>query len=328
MSVNLLLSYAYHAKTDLTAVRRRMHCGGLIVDSGAFSAFTVGKTIRLDEYCAYLERHRGAWDHAITLDKIGDPAATRRNTARMHERGLPVMPVFTAGETLAEFDAMVRDHQYVAVGGLVGSGLRVGASSVPVLAARLGMLQRRAQRQGGGIHALGVGSMAVLHRARPYSADTSTADSVVSYGNVLVFDGRMLRQVHVTAPAQMARYRDVLTSHGIDVAAILNHGRIPPRFKPHLMAAHSVAYACADEVLSRHGVPAPREGWRPGTVLYVAPNGPGTVDLVTAVDTRLHTGDGPSVWTRYGRRHTCYRRPGVTALPAPSGTTTTDRSPA
>lgn len=307
MAVNLLLSYAYHDKTDVGAVRARMACGALMIDSGAFSAHTQGKRINLREYAAYLHAHRAAWDHAITLDKIGDPAITRRNTRRLHEQGLPVMPVFTRGETLASFDAMVRDHRYVAVGGLVGGGLRVGSGSVGVLSARLGMLQARAVRGGGGIHALGVGSMKVLHAARPYSADTSTADSVVAYGNILLYDGTILRQVHVAAPAQVRRWRDVAAAHGIDLAGMVRGGKIPRGLYGPLMAAHGLAYACADEVLGVRAVPAPGPGWRPGTVLYMAPSGVPSAEAFTAADGAMHGGTAPPVWRRYGRGHVCHR---------------------
>jgi hypothetical protein len=117
VAVNLLLSYAFHSATKLSDVRRDLVCGRLMIDSGAFTAWTKGYKIDVDEYAEFLERWRGCWDHAITLDVIGDGKASARNTRKLHERGLPVMPVFTRGDTLADFDAMVAEVGYVCVGG-------------------------------------------------------------------------------------------------------------------------------------------------------------------------------------------------------------------
>ena len=89
MAVNLLLSFAYHADTDLRTIRTRLRCGQLMIDSGAFTAYTSGRRIRVYDYARYLTRWAGVWDHAITLDRIGDPANTRRNTRMLHERAWP-----------------------------------------------------------------------------------------------------------------------------------------------------------------------------------------------------------------------------------------------
>ena len=204
------------------------------------------------------------------------------------------MPVFTMGETLAELDAMVREHRYVAVGGLVGGGLRVGRESIGPLTRRLGMLQRRALDAGGGIHALGVGSCQILHAARTYSADTSTAESVTNYGNVLFYDGRGLRQVHACTPRDprwrdTLRWRDHILAHGIDLAAVARHGRIPARSKRALMIGFVTGYACADEMLRRHDV-LPPTGGPPGTILYIAPASSGSAHYALDADERLHNG--------------------------------------
>ncbi|GAA1246616.1 hypothetical protein GCM10009609_07640 [Pseudonocardia aurantiaca] len=181
MAVNLLLSYAFHESTDLAKLRRGLVCGQLLLDSGAFTAHTTGRTITLDAYAKFLERWRGCWDHAITLDVIGDPRKTAAHTRKLHERGLPVMPVFTRGDSVTEFDAMVRDAGYVAVGGTVGLGTKPQRE-------RVTMLQRRAQDLGGGIHALGVGAISTLRPARPYSADASSVSGAFRFGTVVYFD--------------------------------------------------------------------------------------------------------------------------------------------
>lgn len=242
MAVNLLLSYAFHGTrmldTDLGAVRRELVCGRLMVDSGAFTAYRTGKPVDLVEYAEWLERWRGTWDHAVTLDVIGNPTASHRQTARLHSRGLPVMPVFTIGDKLAEFDAMVRDSRYVCVGGLVGRGVQRPVRD------RIAMLQRRAAETGGGIHALGVGNAESLRRAHPYSADASVISAAFQYGNVVYWDGRRVHNCGVREKrAQLIRDRDHITAQDIPLGALLRAGRLPAgrnrgrahrRLHPHL----------------------------------------------------------------------------------------------
>jgi hypothetical protein len=305
MSVNLLLSYAFHRRTDLAAVRRDLVCGRLLIDSGAFSAGS--KPVQLDDYAAYLQRWSGYWDHAVTLDVIGDPTASRVNTRRLHTRGLPVMPVFTRNDTLPEFDAMVRDCRYVAVGGLVGLPRRVQL-------ARVAMLQRRAAELGGGVHALGIGSLAIIRASRCYSADASTVTSVFRYGTVVYFTGRDLRQAVMTHRARWVRDRDHMRDHGIDLAPLLARGRMPkPSEGPardELVQAMTFAYAAADEYLKTiTPVPAPTPSEPAGPHLYTAANSTG-IAASAVCDRLIHTTGAvlPRIWDRYGRSHRCHVR--------------------
>lgn len=300
MAVNLLLSYAFHADTRLDAVRRDLVCGRLMIDSGAFTAYTKGRRITVAEYAAYLHRWRRCWDHAITLDVIGDPAASRANTRTLHEQGLPVMPVFTRTGTLAEFDAMVADCGYVAVGGLVGVQTSVQLK-------RVTMLQRRAQNAGGGIHALGVGSLRTLRASRPYSADASSVSSAFRFGSVVYFDGRDIRNVPLADRARLNQDRDHIRNHGIDLALLVSTGRMPSRengARQKLMRAMALAYAAADEHLKAMGtVPAPRTTAGEGTHLYHAVIGHerggsagDELHQISALDRQLHP-DGTHLYS-------------------------------
>lgn len=285
MAVNLLLSYAFHERTNIGAVRRNLVCGRLMVDSGAFTAWSKGRPISLDAYAGFLERWRGCWDHAITLDVIGDGKASAANTRKLHERGLPVMPVFTRGDSLAEFDAMVADVGYVCAGGLVGLPTKTQL-------ARVQMLQRRAQDAGGGIHALGIGSMATLRAARPYSADASSVSGAFRFGTVVFFDGREIRNVPITDRARLARNRDHLRAHGVDLAKLATTGRMPGQHdgRKQLMQAMSLAYACADEWLrASHPVPPPRRLAQAGTHLFssISPHA-SEADWASELDANLH----------------------------------------
>lgn len=315
VAVNVLLSYAFHAKTDLGAVRRNLVCGRLMIDSGAFSAHNSGTVIDRAEYAQFLRRWWGCWDHAITLDAIGDPATTRVNTRWLHEQGLPVMPVFTPGDTLPDFDAMVRDHGYVCVGGLVGLPPRTQR-------ARVRMLQQRAQRAGGGIHALGIGSLALLRASRPFSADASSVESAFRFGSIVYYDGRTVRCTPITNRDRLSRDIQRIRAHGIDLASIATRQRMPTYTdggSGPLLRGMSTSYAVADDVLkSELPVPDPHND-RAGTHLYSSVMKSIAARYASSLDTLLHSEEEPPlIWAQHAHLHTCHANERITADAAAS----------
>jgi hypothetical protein len=309
VAVNILLSYAYHYRTDLHEVRKKLICGRLMIDSGAFTAHTSGAVIGLQDYGNYLLENRGAWDTAVTLDVIGDPVASRANTLKLHGMGLPVMPVFTRNDSLAEFDAMVRDSRYVCVGG-------AGGMSQTALLKRVALLQRRAEDLGGGVHALGMGAIAHLLKARPYSSDASNISGAFRFGTIMIFDGRAVRGIGVRDKDGMRANLSTLHAHGVDVAGLAAIGRMPTASgdgtmtRAQLMGAMGLAYAAADEYLkTKASVPVP-EGVtdNPGTHLFSAIPNTQYLKPTIEMDWSLHHDQDfrPGIWSRYGRKHLCH----------------------
>jgi len=253
MAVNVLLSFAFHGKTNLGDVQKGLRGQGLLmVDSGAFTAFTSGKKITVADYAAYLRDWHGAWDTAVTLDVIGDHHATMRNTLKLHEMGLKVLPVYTFGTPMAELDAMVKEFDYICVGGTVPFTQQREQLSKYHKAVRL-----RAAANGCAVHALGVGSPPALLKIQPYTADSSAASSAPVYGNVLVWDGTALRSV---TKDRALRYAKVLRAHGIH-PGLVQAGRAWEQGRRITTGAVGfLAVAIADEFLKRRfSSPAPGE---------------------------------------------------------------------
>jgi hypothetical protein len=79
----------------------------IILDSGAYSVWKLGKQINLPEYCDYIDRNRDWIAHYVNLDVInpGNPeaaaAASFENLVYMRSRGLDPMPVFHVGEDIS-----------------------------------------------------------------------------------------------------------------------------------------------------------------------------------------------------------------------------------
>lgn len=251
--LNILLSFAYHTKTDLHAAKRRLRGNGLLMlDSGAFTVHSTGKEIKLDEYAAFLRHWAGAWDSAVTLDVIGDSKATARNTLKLHGMGLPVLPVFTFGTRMAELDAMAKDNPYICVGGTVGYTKQRSA-----LTDYLAAVRRRAASHGCSIHTLGVGSLPTITAVRPFTSDSSRASGAPTYGSVLVWDGERLRTVH---PDEATRFAVHLRRHGVHPGIVASGRAWEPARRINTGAAGFLAVARADEHLKRlYRSPAPSQ---------------------------------------------------------------------
>lgn len=297
----MLLSFAFYSRDDIGKYRAKMPCGRLLIDSGAYTAASVGKTISREEYGEFLETWKGSIDHAVTLDVIGDPKATAANTRWLHNRGHKVLPVFTRGGSPAEFDAMVRDCGYVCVGGGVGM-------PPAVVIRRLSALQRRAEELGGGIHALGVGNMNGLRKIRPYSADASNVSATFIYGSLSCYDGRNLRTIAHTDRARVKAHLPHFKAAGIaaSVTEVIRTGKMPRgEGRRVLMRGMVVGGAAADEDATRFNVPVPHGvNDTPGTHMYMAVTGGFLAPVTAGVDTLIHDPEwSVPLWDRYRQRH-------------------------
>lgn len=94
------------------------------MDSGAFSAKTLGAEISLRRYCQWLQRHKKAIDHYAVLDAIGSDRTSAQTTwdnqMRMEsEFDLAPVPCFHYGEPFEYLEKYVEGWDYIALGGMV-----------------------------------------------------------------------------------------------------------------------------------------------------------------------------------------------------------------
>lgn len=183
-----LISFHYYRRTDLDELAEAAGAPELtfLADSGAFSAYTQGAQVRLEDYAAWLER----WAHRVhayaSLDVLFDPEATMANTARLRELGAKdAMPVFHLGSPMEVFERYVAEEPYVGVGGMASGTLTMKDAR---LWKYLDVLHGKAAAAGTRLHGFGLSSWPVVKRFPWYSFDSSTAGSGYRYGRVLVFD--------------------------------------------------------------------------------------------------------------------------------------------
>jgi hypothetical protein len=114
-SYPVLESYAY---LPLVKHQLRREHPDFFLDSGAFTAWSQGKEVDLEEYCDFILEHKDKVTCYAGLDVIGDYKATIKNVDRMIARGLMPIPTFHYGEPYFVLDEY-KKFPYIAIGGIV-----------------------------------------------------------------------------------------------------------------------------------------------------------------------------------------------------------------
>jgi hypothetical protein len=91
----------------------------IFLDSGAFSAFTKGVSIDINEYINFIKQYQNHLEIYANLDVIGDPEATLKNQKIMEEADLSPLPCFHYGEPIKYLKQYIQNYDYIALGGMV-----------------------------------------------------------------------------------------------------------------------------------------------------------------------------------------------------------------
>lgn len=178
-------------------------------DSGAFTVWTKGTTITLDEYCGFLRSLPFEPDRYLVLDVIGDPEGSRRNFDLMVERGFHPTPIVTRGDDPAVLDYYYQHADLVGLGGVTAAN----RASVAWCGA---MMEHVGDRQA---HILGMTRLEWIKKLRPWSTDSSSWLQAARYGmvNVYMGHGKMFRvQPRSMTERPPQRVAERIRRYGID----------------------------------------------------------------------------------------------------------------
>lgn len=181
-----LLSYAFLSDWAKEAFRFWVENGRddvhVLLDSGAFSAKTLGTKIEIEAYCNYVEQHREVLAAYFVLDVIGDAEASQRNYEYMRRRGLDPLPVYHVSvEPLSVLEGILAQRPgYVALGGMASeratrAELRLNLDACWRVIERFWPVK---------VHGLGVMAQWALERYPFYSVDGSSAIVAAGMGRV------------------------------------------------------------------------------------------------------------------------------------------------
>jgi hypothetical protein len=191
---HILESWHYVGKQSFVD-HMRNNKAQIFLDSGAFSAYTLGVKLSVEEYCDYIYRN---WDiirgdgrsmMASVLDGIGDPEETWRNQHEMerifkekHRVDWKPLPCFHAGEPEHFLESYVKNYEYITLGGMVGS-------STQSLAVWLDRMWENYLTDGSGrprckVHGFGITSRPLMERYPWASCDSSSWIQSAAFGAI------------------------------------------------------------------------------------------------------------------------------------------------
>lgn len=185
---HILESYHYIGKQRYVDDIRRNN-DNVFLDSGAFSAYTLGIELSVAEYCDYILRNldiikvEDGTLIASVLDGIGDPLQTYRNQLEMEARGVRPLPCFHAGEDERYLEWYVANYEYITLGGMVGS-------STKQLMIWLDRMWNNYLTDGAGnarikVHGFGITSVPIMDRYPWHSCDSSSWIQSTAFGTIV-----------------------------------------------------------------------------------------------------------------------------------------------
>ena len=188
---NILESYHYIGSQRYID-QMRADDARVFLDSGAFSAYTLGVEIDLPTYCDYIKRNMDLWRvedgvvMASVLDGIGDPLKTYQNQLHMEQLGAKPLPCFHAGEDERYLEYYVQNYEYITLGGMVGS-------STKQLCIWLDRMWERYLTDGSGrprlkVHGFGITAIPIMERYPWYSVDSSSWIQSAAFGSIITPD--------------------------------------------------------------------------------------------------------------------------------------------
>lgn len=229
---HLLESYHYINKDSyVNAIREKGD--KVFVDSGAFSAFTLGVKIDLPTYCDYIKKNsdiilvEDGILIASVLDGIGDAQETYDNQMAMESLGVRPLPCFHAGEDERYLDHYVKNYEYITLGGMVGS-------STKQLMIWLDRMWEEHLTDGAGnalikVHGFGITSIPIMERYPWHSCDSSSWIQSAAYGTVITPDHGPLtvsdkspsrhdagQHVNTLTPMENQHIREMFVAQGFD----------------------------------------------------------------------------------------------------------------
>lgn len=197
-----LFSYWYYRKVQqrqkLAKETKPWHAdpeAEIFIDFGAFSTFTQKAKINVADYCKFIREIKPTIYAA--LDVIGDPEASAKNTEVMEkEFNLKPIPCYHLCEDYKYLRAMIKDHDYIALGGMVGAG---SVKLVPWLDNTWSIIMKEKPKLK--VHGFGMTILDLIEKYPWCSCDSSTIIARIQrFGDMDIIDDRnMVVKQHVTS---------------------------------------------------------------------------------------------------------------------------------
>lgn len=159
----------------------------ILIDSGAFTAYTTGKVITVKEYGTWALEFKKQWECKVkslrffNLDVIGSQEKSDINLHRLEQMGLEPIPIFTYDADIKHLIYYLENYEYIGFGGLVGRSPAVVMKWLDYCYKQVnnhykktGTLRKT--------HLLGITKQQILERYPLYSCDSSGWVACLRFG--------------------------------------------------------------------------------------------------------------------------------------------------
>ena len=201
--LNILLSYYYIRDGHLNLMRDTTDFVDYAIDSGAYSAFSSGKAISMDEYQTFLTKLGFNPFGYFALDVIGDEKATMVNYRKMRADGFKPIPIFTRGSDPSLVDELFADTDFIGYGGI---SARKGNSRTITYGYVKKLMSLAKGRK---VHWLGFAILNYIKYFKPFSFDSTSWSAGLQYGAIpMWFNGaeqRITRLMFMARPSDHIR---------------------------------------------------------------------------------------------------------------------------
>jgi hypothetical protein len=156
----------------------------LFIDSGAFSAWSLGIKITIEEYITFIKRYNDGITVYANLDVIGNVKGTWRNQKIMEDAGLHPLPVYHIEDPIEYLDKCL-EYDYFCLGGMA-KGYKTHARTkfldrcFSIICDTPDHMPKRK------VHGFGVTAFSLMVRYPWYSVDSTTWANFSAYGQVIV----------------------------------------------------------------------------------------------------------------------------------------------
>jgi len=174
---NILISYADYRKSFATFSKHLdKYKFKILLDSGAYSAYTRGIELDIEEYTEFLKEWGSYFERYFNLDVIGDFEGTWDNQFYLEGQGLHPVPVLHYGEPVELIRLLARQYKFIGLGGMVPI-LKSGQGRNKILSAWFDDVFYRKDGEQKDInikfHALGLTVRQLLQKYNFYSSDST-----------------------------------------------------------------------------------------------------------------------------------------------------------
>lgn len=241
----ILESYHYLQNSPSKRDLLREYGRKVFLDSGAFSAYTLGATIDVNDYARFIAANGDLIEVASVLDGIGDPQLTLENQRRLEDAGANVLPCFHFGEPEEYLETYLEHYDHITLGGMV---------PVPnnQLQLWLDHLWSKYLTDDKGwpivkVHGFGLTAMSLVRRYPWFSVDSSSWVQAGAFGHIVtVTPEGTLRSVPVSkdspqihklnqhydnmSPIMQQHVREAVSRYGYDLEEIQHDSTERKRF--------------------------------------------------------------------------------------------------